>query len=58
MLLQGVRVLDFGWVWAGAVPGQMLAFLGAEVIKVETRKRLDYMRQGRAIVKDAPDTEQ
>ena len=56
--LQSVRVLDFGWVWAGAVPGQMLAFLGAEVIKVETRKRLDYMRQGRAIVKDAPDTEQ
>ena len=57
-LLEGVRVLDFGWVWAGAVPGQMLAFLGAEVIKVETRKRLDYMRQGRAIVKHAPDTEQ
>lgn len=58
MLLQGTRVLDFGWVWAGAVPGQMLAFLGAEVIKVETHRRLDYMRQGRAIVDDAPNTEQ
>ena len=57
-MLEGVRVLDFGWVWAGAVPGQLLAFLGAEVIKVETRARLDYMRQGRAIAKDAPDTEQ
>ena len=46
IVLEGTRVLDFGWVWAGAVPGQMLAFLGAEVIKVETRKRLDYMRAG------------
>lgn len=58
MLLDGVRVLDFGWVWAGAVPGQMLAFLGAEVIKVETRSRLDYMRLGPPIVGDQPDPEQ
>ncbi|MPZ24925.1 MAG: hypothetical protein GEV12_00350 [Micromonosporaceae bacterium] len=58
MRLDGVRVLDFGWVWAGAVPGQMLGFLGAEVIKVETRKRLDYMRVGRPIVGTEPDPEQ
>ena len=58
MILEGTRVLDFGWVWAGAVPGQMLAFLGAEVIKVETRKRLDYMRLGRPIVGTKMDPEQ
>lgn len=58
MLLEGLRVLDFGWVWAGAVPGQMLAFLGAEVIKVETQKRLDYMRLGPPIVGTEPDPEQ
>ena len=48
--LQGYRVLDFGWVLAGAIPGMVLADMGAEVIKVETRQRLDYMRQGRPII--------
>lgn len=57
-LLRGIRVLDFGWVWAGALPGQVLAFLGAEVIKVETRRRLDYMRLGPPIVGTEPDPEQ
>lgn len=56
--MTGVRVLDFGWVWAGALPGQVLAFLGAEVIKVETRTRLDYMRLGPPIVGEEPDPEQ
>jgi len=53
-----IRVLDMGWVWAGAVAGQVLADMGAEVIKVETRKRLDPARQGRPIVGDVPDPEQ
>ena len=56
--LDGCRVLDFGWVLAGAIPGMVLADLGAEVIKVETRQRLDYMRMGRPIVGDQPDPEQ
>lgn len=42
--LTGVRILDFGWNWAGPMAGQILADLGAEVIRVETRKRQDYMR--------------
>ena len=57
-VLAGFRVLDFGWVLAGALPGMVLADLGAEVIKVETRQRLDYMRLGRPIVGDQPDPEQ
>ncbi len=56
--LAGYRVLDFGWVLAGAIPGMVLADMGAEVIKVETRQRLDYMRMGRPIVGDRPDPEQ
>jgi CoA:oxalate CoA-transferase len=34
-LLQGVRVLDLGWVLGGPFAGQLLAQMGAEVIKVE-----------------------
>jgi crotonobetainyl-CoA:carnitine CoA-transferase CaiB-like acyl-CoA transferase len=42
--LEGVRVLDFGWNWAGPMAGQLLADMGAEVIRVETSKRQDLMR--------------
>ena len=42
--LEGIRVANFGWVWAGPVVGQTLAFLGAEVYKVESRARIDMAR--------------
>jgi crotonobetainyl-CoA:carnitine CoA-transferase CaiB-like acyl-CoA transferase len=42
--LAGVRVLDFGWNWAGPMAGQILADMGAEVIRIETSKRQDLMR--------------
>lgn len=42
--LAGIRVINLGWVWAGPVVGQTLAFLGAEVLKIESRQRLDMLR--------------
>lgn len=42
--LEGIRVANFGWVWAGPVVGQTLDFLGAEVYKVESNVRVDMTR--------------
>ena len=44
--LQGYRVIDFGWAAAAPRATCILADMGAEVIKVETRKRLDPVRFG------------
>lgn len=35
--LEGIRVVDFGQVWAGPLTGSLLADLGAEVIHVESK---------------------
>ena len=50
--LSGYRVTDYGTAVAGPVVGQILADMGAEVIKVETRTHLDGIRLGRPIVGD------
>ena len=38
--LDGIRVVDFCWAWAGPYGSLQLAHLGADVIRIESAKRL------------------
>ena len=42
--LDGVRVVDFTWVYAGPFATRMLAYYGAEVIRLESQTRPDQVR--------------
>ncbi|MFH1480919.1 MAG: CoA transferase [Pseudomonadota bacterium] len=42
--LKGIRLTEFTSAWAGPYATCLLALLGMEVIKVESRKRLDHSR--------------
>jgi crotonobetainyl-CoA:carnitine CoA-transferase CaiB-like acyl-CoA transferase len=53
--LQGVRVLEVTKIWAGPYTGKLLAFLGAEVIRVESYDSLDATRAfGNKDINEAP----
>jgi benzylsuccinate CoA-transferase BbsF subunit len=42
--LKGLHVLDLSWVMVGPVSGRYLSDLGADVIKVESARRIDPLR--------------
>ena len=44
--LKGLRVLDFGWILSVPHTGAWLGTMGAQVIRVESRARLELSRRG------------
>lgn len=42
--LAGLRVCDLSWAWAGPLLTERLAMLGASVVKIESRDRIDTHR--------------
>ena len=45
MPLEGVRIADFCWVWAGPSGTELLSYLGAEVIRIESQDHLCLSRR-------------
>lgn len=52
--LAGLRILELTHVWAGPLCGQIMADLGAEVIRLESRRRIDIHRSGSPFAGNEP----
>ncbi len=55
--LQGIRVVDFTWVGVGPMLTRYLGDFGAEVIRIESRTRLDPFRHTPPFVEEKPGIE-
>ncbi|MDE2639988.1 MAG: CoA transferase, partial [Chloroflexota bacterium] len=51
--LASVRIVDFTWAWAGPYGAMLLRLLGADVVKIESRTRMDQARIGSIVLGQA-----
>jgi benzylsuccinate CoA-transferase BbsF subunit len=51
--LEGIKVLDFGWAYSGALTGKFLGDHGADVIRVESSTRPDLTRLDRPLTRSS-----
>jgi crotonobetainyl-CoA:carnitine CoA-transferase CaiB-like acyl-CoA transferase len=59
--LEGIRVIDFTWVYAGPFATRLLGYYGAEVIRLESQTRPDQVRTSglsRVMGDDGPEVSQ
>ncbi len=52
--LEGVRILDFTWAWAGPFATLQMAHMGAEVLRIESEKRVCITRAIPPFADDVP----
>ena len=52
--LRNLRVANFGWIWAAPMLGHLLADMGADVVRIESERRIDMMRVSGAVIHDVP----
>jgi len=50
--LKGIKIVNFGWVYAAPYCSMLLSFMGADVVKVESRLRVDQTRRTGVFVGD------
>jgi benzylsuccinate CoA-transferase BbsF subunit len=52
--LDGIRVANFGWIWAAPVLGHLMADMGAQVVRIESEARMDMMRRFGVSLRNVP----
>lgn len=54
--LKGIKIVNFGWVYAAPYCAELLSFMGAEVVKVESNLRVDQTRRTGVFIGDGRTT--
>ncbi|MBN1848080.1 MAG: CoA transferase [Deltaproteobacteria bacterium] len=55
-VLEGVKILDFSWALVGSITAKQLGDHGAQIVKIETSKRVDLARTDRQVSISKPNS--